>query len=168
MNREPALASNSLAEHLRANGDPGAHTYNGKPYDNVEASGPVWMTNVMAAVRDRETTLSITLDGMPNSDGKTGNWNTPETIVDAFQTAARNGAPFGTDPQHWPEDNMGTAWEMSVVARNVRMYESDVQHGELEPLGRPWEEIRWYSQNEEIHVPKPDIPEIQPPKPPKG
>ncbi|MEU2250771.1 hypothetical protein [Streptomyces sp. NPDC019224] len=56
---------------------------------------------------------------------------------------------------------------MSVVARNVRMYESDVMYGDPEPLGRPWEEIRWYSGNEEIKVPKPDIPEIQPPTPDK-
>ncbi|WP_406085688.1 hypothetical protein [Streptomyces virginiae] len=40
----------------------------------------------MSAVNDRGTTLSITLDGMPNSSGQVGNWNTPEDIVDAFQT----------------------------------------------------------------------------------
>ncbi|WP_330446360.1 RHS repeat-associated core domain-containing protein [Streptomyces anulatus] len=166
INQKPDQASNSLAAHLRANGDPGAHTYNGSDYAGVEASGPIWMTNVMAAVGDRDTTLSITLDGMPNSRGEYGNWNTPETIVDAFQTAARNGQPFGTAPQNWPSDGLGTAWEMSVVARNVRMYESSLMFDDDEPIGRPWEEIRWYSGNEEItDVPKPDIPEIQPPKP---
>ncbi|MBK5996748.1 hypothetical protein JHN53_35080 [Streptomyces sp. MBT58] len=51
-------------------------------YAGVEESGPIWMTNVMAAVGDRGTTLSITLDGMPDSQGEYGNWNTPETIVD--------------------------------------------------------------------------------------
>lgn len=56
------------------------------------------MTNVMAAVGDRDTTLFITLDGMPNSRGEYGNWNTPETIVDAFQTAVRNGQSFSTTP----------------------------------------------------------------------
>ncbi|MFI6121335.1 DUF6531 domain-containing protein [Streptomyces sp. NPDC051064] len=167
VNQEPDNASNSLAAHLRANGDPGAHTYNGPNYAGVEESGPIWMTNVMAAVGDRGTTLSITLDGMPNSRGEYGNWNTPETIVDAFQTAARNGQPFGTAPGNWPSEGLGTAWEMSIVARNVRMYESDAMFNEPEPLGRPWEEIRWYSGNEEITVPKPDIPEIQPPKPRK-
>ncbi|MFQ6851143.1 polymorphic toxin type 27 domain-containing protein [Streptomyces sp. 35M1] len=168
INQKPDHASNSLAAHLRANGDPGAHTYNGSDYAGVEASGPIWMTNVMAAVGDRDTTLSITLDGMPNSRGEYGNWNTPETIVDAFQTAVRNGQPFGTAPQNWPSDGLGTAWEMSVVARNVRMYESSLMFDDDEPIGRPWEEIRWYSGNEEIkEVPKPDIPEIQPPKPRK-
>ncbi|WSV90717.1 DUF6531 domain-containing protein [Streptomyces globisporus] len=168
INQKPDQASNSLAAHLRANGDPGAHTYNGSDYAGVEASGPIWMTNVMAAVGDRDTTLSITLDGMPNSRGEYGNWNTPETIVDAFQTAVRNGQPFGTAPQNWPSDGLGTAWEMSVVARNVRMYESSLMFDDDEPIGRPWEEIRWYSGNEEIkEVPKPDIPEIQPPKPRK-
>ncbi|MER6551504.1 DUF6531 domain-containing protein [Streptomyces sp. NPDC001725] len=167
VNQEPDNASNSLAAHLRANGDPGAHTYNGPDYAGVEESGPIWMTNVMAAVGDRGTTLSITLDGMPNSRGEYGNWNTPETIVDSFQTAARNGQPFGTAPGSWPSEGLGTAWEMSVVARNVRMYESDAMFNEPDPLGRPWEEIRWYSGNEEIEVPKPDIPEIQPPKPRK-
>ncbi|WP_435846326.1 DUF6531 domain-containing protein [Streptomyces globisporus] len=168
INQKPDQASNSLAAHLRANGDPGAHTYNGSDYAGVEASGPIWMTNVMAAVGDRDTTLSITLDGMPNSRGEYGNWNTPETIVDAFQTAVRNGQPFGTAPQNWPSDGLGTAWEMSVVARNVRMYESSLMFDDDDPIGRPWEEIRWYSGNEEIkEVPKPDIPEIQPPKPRK-
>ncbi|MFI1891127.1 DUF6531 domain-containing protein [Streptomyces globisporus] len=168
INQKPDQASNSLAAHLRTNGDPGAHTYNGSDYAGVEASGPIWMTNVMAAVGDRDTTLSITLDGMPNSRGEYGNWNTPETIVDAFQTAVRNGQPFGTAPQNWPSDGLGTAWEMSVVARNVRMYESSLMFDDDEPIGRPWEEIRWYSGNEEIkEVPKPDIPEIQPPKPRK-
>lgn len=70
INQKPDHASNSLAAHLRANGDPGAHTYNGSDYAGVEASGPIWMTNVMAAVGDRDTTLSITLDGMPNSRGE--------------------------------------------------------------------------------------------------
>ncbi|MEU5283034.1 RHS repeat-associated core domain-containing protein [Streptomyces sp. NPDC020755] len=168
INQKPDQASNSLAAHLRANGDPGAHTYNGSDYAGVEASGPTWMTNVMAAVGDRDTTLSITLDGMPNSRGEYGNWNTPETIVDAFQTAVRNGQPFDTAPQNWPSDGLGTAWEMSVIARNVRMYESSLMFDDDEPIGRPWEEIRWYSGNEEIkEVPKPDIPEIQPPKPRK-
>ncbi|MFH9562818.1 RHS repeat-associated core domain-containing protein [Streptomyces globisporus] len=168
INKRPDFASNSLAEHLRANGDPGAHTYNGRDYAEVEESGPVWMTDVMAAVRDRGTTLSITLGGMPNSGGEFGNWNTPETIVDAFQTAVRNGQPFGLAPQNLPDEGPGTAWEMSVVARNVRMYESSLMFDDDEPIGRPWEEIRWYSGNEEIkEVPKPDIPEIQPPKPRK-
>ncbi|MFD7856882.1 hypothetical protein ACFV6B_21710 [Streptomyces microflavus] len=90
INMKPDFASNSLATHLRANGDPGAHTYNGDDYAGVEESGPVWMTNVMGAIGDRGTTLSITLDGMPNSSGRVGNWSSPEDIVDAFQNAAQN------------------------------------------------------------------------------
>ncbi|GGW17080.1 hypothetical protein GCM10010264_71310 [Streptomyces globisporus] len=167
VNQEPTNTSNSLAEHLRANGDPGAHTYNGDDYAEVEQSGPVWMTNVMAAVGDRNTTLSITLDGMPNSSGEYGNWNTPETIVDAFQTAVRNGQPFSPMPGNLPAPGLGTAWEMSVVARSVRMHESSLMFDD-DPIGRPWEEIHWYSGNEKIDVLKPDIPEIQPPKPRKG
>ncbi len=55
-----------------------------------------------------------------------------------------------------------------MLIRNVRMYESSLMFDDDEPIGRPWEEIRWYSGNEEIkEVPKPDIPEIQPPKPRK-
>ncbi|MER5612839.1 hypothetical protein [Streptomyces sp. NPDC002215] len=105
---------------------------------------------------------------MPNSRGEYGNWNTPETIVDAFQTAVRNGQPFSTTPGNLPEEGFGTAWEMSVVARNVRMYESDAMFNEPDPLGRPWEKNTWHSGNEEIKVPKPDIPETQPPQPRKG
>lgn len=112
------------------------------------------MTNVMAAVGDRDSTLSIPLDGMPNSRGEYGNWNTPETIVDAFQTAVRTGQPYTTNPNNLPADGHGTAWEMSIVARNVRMYESSMEYGDDPPLGHPWEEIRWYSGNEEIKVPK--------------
>lgn len=97
-NVAPDDQSNSLARYLRNDPsdpeyhdptrprDPGAHTYNGSAYSAQEAGGPVWMTNVMSAVNDRGTTLSITLDGMPNSSGQVGNWNTPEDIVDAFQT----------------------------------------------------------------------------------
>ncbi|MDV5149716.1 hypothetical protein R1T08_37830 [Streptomyces sp. SBC-4] len=54
------------------------------------------MANVMAAVGDRNTTLSITLDGMPNSRGEVGDWSSPEDIVDAFQTAAQHGAQFNS------------------------------------------------------------------------
>ncbi|MFJ8845093.1 RHS repeat-associated core domain-containing protein [Streptomyces cyaneofuscatus] len=68
VNQEPDNASNSLAAHLRANGDPGAHTYNGAAYAAVEPGGPVWMTNVSDAVGNRGTTLSVTLDGMPRSE----------------------------------------------------------------------------------------------------
>ncbi|MEI5036218.1 hypothetical protein RB201_36910 [Streptomyces sp. S1A(2023)] len=117
---------------------------------------------------DRNTTLSITLDGMPNSRNEYGNWNTPETIVDAFQTAVRNGQPFSPMHGNLPGPGSGTAWEMSVVARNVRMHESSVMYNDPDPIGRPWEEIHWYSGNEKIDVPKPDIPEIQPPKPRNG
>ncbi|MEE1756382.1 RHS repeat-associated core domain-containing protein [Streptomyces sp. SP18CS02] len=170
VNQKPAHASESLAEHLRKNGDPGAHTYNGPDYAGEEEGGPIWMTNVMAAIGDRNTTLSITLDGMPNSRGEIGNWNTPETIVDAFQHAARHGAQFNSRHEdNYPLTGDGTAWEMSQVAYAVRNYDGAAAWGdpEDERPGRPWEEIHWYSNNERIDVPKPDIPEIQPPSLPK-
>ncbi|MFD7506091.1 hypothetical protein [Streptomyces sp. NPDC059850] len=53
---------------------------------------------------------------------------------------------------------------MSLVALAVRNYERSAAWGdpEDERLGRPWEENHWYSNNQRIDVPKPDIPEIQP------
>ncbi|MFW3460576.1 hypothetical protein ACN24K_07185 [Streptomyces microflavus] len=57
---------------------------------------------------------------------------------------------------------------MSFVARNMRMNDSSVMFDDPDPLGRPWEGIRWYSGNEKIKFPKPDIPELDPPKPRKG
>ncbi|WP_435887007.1 RHS repeat-associated core domain-containing protein [Streptomyces microflavus] len=170
INMKPDFVSNSLATHLRANGDPGAHTYNGDDYAGVEESGPVWMTNVMGAIGDRGTTLSITLDGMPNSSGRVGNWSSPEDIVDAFQNAAQNGAPFNTlHEDNYPGRGHGTAWEMSEVAYAVRNYDGAAAWGDPddERPGRPWEEIKWYTRNEEggykeVTVPKPNIPEIQP------
>ncbi|MFI8768932.1 hypothetical protein ACIGN6_29050 [Streptomyces sp. NPDC053792] len=124
------------------------------------------MTNVAGAINDRGTTLSITLDGMPNSRGENGNWNTPESIVEAFQEAARFGSQFNMlHRDNYPPAGVGgTAWEMSVVALAVRNYDGAAAWGdpEDERLGRPWEEIHWYSNNERIEVPKPDIPEIQP------
>ncbi|MEV7313066.1 RHS repeat-associated core domain-containing protein [Streptomyces microflavus] len=170
INMKPDFVSNSLATHLRANGDPGAHTYNGDDYAGVEESGPVWMTNVMGAIGDRGTTLSITLDGMPNSSGRVGNWSAPEDIVDAFQNAAQNGAPFNTlHEDNYPGRGHGTAWEMSEAAYAVRNYDGAAAWGDPddERPGRPWEEIKWYTRNEEggykeVTVPKPNIPEIQP------
>ncbi|MFE9479918.1 RHS repeat-associated core domain-containing protein [Streptomyces spororaveus] len=176
-NVAPDDQSNSLARYLRNDPndpeyhdptrprDPGAHTYNGSAYAASEAGGPVWMTNVMSAVNDRGTTLSITLDGMPNSSGRVGNWNTPEDIVDAFQTAARHGAQFNTlHEDNYPLRGDGTAWEMSQVALAVTQHDGAAAWGDAdhERPGRPWEEIHWYSENQRIHVPKPDIPEITP------
>ncbi|MFJ5830881.1 RHS repeat-associated core domain-containing protein [Streptomyces sp. NPDC093089] len=174
-NRPPSLASNELARYLRndpsdrnhdpdRDQDPGAHTYNGDDY--AHGTPPDWMTNVAAAVGDRGTTLSITLDGMPNSRGEVGNWNTPETIVEAFREAAVFGSQFNMlhEDNYPPAGVGGTAWEMSLVAMAVRQYDGDAAWGEPdeERLGRPWEEIHWYSNNERIDVPKPDIPEIKP------
>ncbi|MFD9034702.1 RHS repeat-associated core domain-containing protein, partial [Streptomyces sp. NPDC059567] len=174
-NRPPTYASNELARYLRNDPsdpdhdpnrerDPGAHTYNGDDYKY--GTPPDWMTNVGAAVGDRETTLSITLDGMPNSRGEVGNWNTPETIVEAFREAAVFGAQFNNrhEDNYPPAGVGGTAWEMSLVAMAVRQYDGDTAWREAEEdrLGRPWEEIHWYSNNERIEVPKPDIPEIKP------
>ncbi len=160
----PGGHSNSLAEHLRNNNDPGAHTYNDSTYGDEEPGGPVWMTNVAAAVNDRGTTLSITLDGMPNRAGETGNWNTPETIIEAFRVAVERGDNFGLgNRDRWPDAGNGTAWEMSVVARAVRAYETDVADGYANPDGRPWEEIAWYSGNKKIDInDKPDIMELNP------
>ncbi|MER6597471.1 polymorphic toxin type 27 domain-containing protein [Streptomyces parvus] len=132
--------------------DPGAHTYNGPDYADREPGGPVWMTNVMGAIGDRDTTLSITLDGMPNSSGRKANWSSPEDIVDAFQTAAQNGAPFNTSrEENYPRCGHGTAWEMSEVAYAVRNYDGAAAWGDPddERPGRPWEEIKWYTRDEE-------------------
>ncbi|MFF1416136.1 RHS repeat-associated core domain-containing protein [Streptomyces sp. NPDC058280] len=173
VNQEPAFASNTLAKHLRENPenpDPGAHTYNGDAYKGVESGSPVWMTNVLSAIMDRNTTLSVTLDGMPNSAGVKGNWNTPESIVDAFRTAVEAGAPFNLlHKDNWPGPGYGTAWEMKELAYAVRKYEGEAAWGEPEESrsGRAWEKIHWYSNNERIDVPKPDIPEIEPPTKPK-
>ncbi|MFC9593631.1 DUF6531 domain-containing protein [Streptomyces sp. NPDC056944] len=172
----PNGPSNNLARYLRNDPDdpefhdperprdPGAHTYNGSQYAGGEP--PDWMTNVAGAVNDRGTTLSITLDGMPNARGENGHWNTPESIVEAFQEAARFGSQFNMlHRDNYPPAGVGgTAWEMSVVALAVRNYDGSAAWGdpEDERLGRPWEEIHWYSNNERIDVPKPDIPEIQP------
>lgn len=121
------------------------------------------MTNVTSAVNDRGTTLSITLDGMPNRAGETGNWNTPESIIEAFQVAVERGDDFGLGNRNrWPDAGNGTAWEMSTVARAVRAYETDIAYGDANPAGRPWEEIDWYSGNEQIKVEKPDIIELNP------
>lgn len=177
----PDRASESLARYLRNDpsdseydrtrgSDLGAHTYNGPDYAGREPGGPVWMTNVMGAVGDRGTTLSITLDGMPNSDGKIGNWSSPEDIVDAFQTAAQHGAQFNSRHEdNYPGRGDGTAWEMSEVAYAVRNYDGATAWGDPddERPGRSWEEIHWYTRNEEggyteVSVPKPDIPEIKP------
>ncbi|WP_406303168.1 DUF6531 domain-containing protein [Streptomyces sp. NBC_00885] len=171
LNQDPTDASDTLARHLRERPDDpdlGAHTYNGPDYGGIEGGAPVWMTNVMAAVGDRNTTLSITLDGMPNSDGVRGNWNTPESIVAAFQQAVQDGEGYSTKEGNRPL-GAGTAWEMNVVARNVRMHEGGIAHGDSEDelLGRSWESIHWYSNNERIDVPRPDIPELDPPPKPK-
>ncbi|PHQ48055.1 hypothetical protein BLA24_31895 [Streptomyces cinnamoneus] len=150
--------SDNLARHLRENGDPGAHTYNGDDYAGDVNGSPVWMTNVMAAVGDRNTRLSVTLDDMANAAGERGNWNTPESIAEAFQVAVQRGEPFGVGPgQPRPPTGYGTAWEMSVIARNVRVYNADPDLG-----GRSWDSIEWYSNNQRVHVPQPDIPELQP------
>lgn len=169
----PNGPSNRLARHLRNDPndpdhdpdrpqDPGAHTYNDPAYAAIEGGAPVWMTNVMDAVGDRNTTLSITLDGMPNRAGDRGNWNTPETIVEAFQRAVADGSSYSTQEGNRPE-GVGTAWEMSIVARNVRMHEADVADGDPNPMGRSWDSIHWYSENQRIEVPRPDIPELSPP-----
>ncbi|MFJ5099837.1 RHS repeat-associated core domain-containing protein [Streptomyces sp. NPDC088554] len=151
--------SNRLAEHLRNNGDPGAHTYNGKPFDQIDAGAPLWMTNVINAVRDRDTSLSVTLDGMPNREGVLGNWNTPESIAEAFQVAVQRGEGWGLgNGQDPPPSGNGTAWEMSVIARNVKLFNADPDLG-----GRSWDSIDWYSGNKRIeNVVQPNIPELDP------
>ncbi|AZK94255.1 MULTISPECIES: DUF6531 domain-containing protein [Streptomyces] len=174
-NRDPSNASNNLARYLRNDpndpeydpsraSDPGAHTYNGAAHAGVVDNIPLWMSRVSHAISDPDTTLSITLDGMFNKKGEPGNWNTPATIVEAFQAAVEHGRHFGMgSPAQWPQSgDAGTAWEMSVVVRAVRAYELDVLDGEENPSGRPWESIDWYSGNEKINVPKPDIPELDP------
>ncbi|WP_328388652.1 DUF6531 domain-containing protein [Streptomyces sp. NBC_00400] len=146
------FGSDVLAKHLRENGDPDAHNYNGRAYADDVNGTPVWMSHVMAAVGDPDTTLSITLDGMPNRNGDNGNWNTPESIHEAFLVAVEHGRQFGVGPgQERPGPGHGTAWEMSVVARNVLAFNEDLG-------GRSWDSIHWYSGNERVTVPEPDIP----------
>ncbi|RSS82996.1 type IV secretion protein Rhs [Streptomyces sp. WAC06614] len=175
----PNGPSNSLARWLRNDPNdpdhdpsrpqhPGAHTYNGAQY--AEGEPPAWMTNVASAVGDRSR-LSITLDGMPNHNGDRANWNTPEGITEAFQAAARHGAPHNMlhRDNYPPAGSAGTAWEMSLVASAVRNYDGAAAWGdpEDERPGRSWESIDWYTQDgkggfTKVEVPKPDIPEIQP------
>ncbi|MFB6979418.1 polymorphic toxin type 27 domain-containing protein [Streptomyces scopuliridis] len=159
----PNHPSESLARYLRNDpadgghdpsrvGDAGAHTYNGPNYAGQEPGGPIGMTNVIAAVGDRNTTLSITLDGMPNSRGEVGNWSTPEDIVDAFRKAAEHGSQFHTSHEsNYPRRGDGTAWEMSEVAYAVRNDDGAAAWGDPddERPGRPWEEVHWYTRDEE-------------------
>jgi hypothetical protein len=121
--------SDALAAQLRGAGDAGAHTFNGPDYGGRDSAGvPAWMSGVMDSVRDESVTLSITLDGMP------GAGSTAEGISAAFSRAVRQGRGFGIGPgQSLPGPGNGTAWEMSVVERSVRMG------------NRSWESIRWYS-----------------------
>ncbi|MFJ5227902.1 RHS repeat-associated core domain-containing protein, partial [Streptomyces sp. NPDC088400] len=159
---KPGGHSEDLARHLRENGDPGAHTYNGSDYAGVEGGGPVWMTNVLEAIGDRNTTLSVTLDGMPNRQGEKGMWNTPDSIVEAFQVAVAHGDNFSlSSPDKWPDSGNGTAWEMSSLAKAVRDHGAAEMFGDP-PDGRAWDDIHWYSGNERVQVPKPDILELDP------
>ncbi|MEN2419267.1 DUF6531 domain-containing protein [Streptomyces rimosus] len=143
--------SDMLAEHLRANGHPEAQTFNGPRYANVEAGTPVWMSNVMGAVGDRRVALHVTLDEMP------GAGHTPESISQAFERAVVRGQGFGTGPgQELPPAGFGTAWEMSVIARNVRVFNAGQAEGE-DFGGRSWDSIHWYSGNQRVHdVPEPE------------
>ncbi|MFF8790333.1 RHS repeat-associated core domain-containing protein [Streptomyces sp. NPDC015125] len=143
--------SDMLAEHLRNNGHPDAQTFNGPRYANVEAGTPVWMSNVMGGVSDPRVDLHITLDGMP------GAGSTPESISEAFEVAAKRGRPWGTGTgQEHPPSKYGTAWEMSVIARNVRAFNTGQAEGE-DYGGRSWDSIHWYSGNQRVHnVPEPE------------
>ncbi|MEU7434672.1 DUF6531 domain-containing protein [Streptomyces sioyaensis] len=143
--------SDILAQHLRDNGHPDAQTFNGPRYANVEAGTPVWMSNVMGAVSDPRVALHVTLDGMP------GAGSTPESISRAFEVAVQRGQGFGTGPgQEHPPSGYGTAWEMGVVARNVRAFNAGQAEGE-DFGGRSWDSIHWYSDNQRVHnVPEPD------------
>ncbi|MCH0568561.1 ricin-type beta-trefoil lectin domain protein [Streptomyces sp. MUM 136J] len=127
--------SDGLAAQLRAEGDAQAHTYNGPAYGGVDEAGvPQWMNGVMGSVGDSNVTLSITLDGMPGAGG------TAEAISAAFKKAVLQGRGFGIGPgQTLPGPGNGTAWEMSVVERNIRME------------NRTWDSIRWYSGGVRIH-----------------
>jgi hypothetical protein len=142
--------SDELAASLNANGDAAAHTFNGDAYAGVEAGAPKWMTGVLKSVGDSNTRLSITLDGMP------GAGSTPESVQSAFMAAAERGQGFGLgEGQTLPGPGYGTAWEMSVVARNVRAWNAGIEDGE-DYGGRAWSSIDWYSGNQLIpNVPEP-------------
>ncbi|CAM5477525.1 RHS repeat-associated core domain-containing protein [Streptomyces narbonensis] len=152
--------SDELMKYLRAHGLPEATTFNGRAFADVEAGSPVWMTNVMAAVSNPRVDLHITLDGMP------GAGSTPESIAAAFDAAVERGQPFGTGQgQKHPPEGYGTAWEMSVVARNVVAFKAGEEDG-IDYGGRSWESISWHSDNKPVDdVPEPNS--VQPPEPPK-
>ncbi|WP_307675012.1 polymorphic toxin-type HINT domain-containing protein [Streptomyces sp. V4I2] len=126
--------SDPLAAKLRAGGDSAAHTFNGPAYGGRDSAGvPAWMNGVMNSARDSNVTLSITLDGMPGAN------NDPRHIANAFHTAVLRGRKFGIGPgQELPGPTNGTAWEMSVVERQVRMG------------NRSWSSIQWYSGGRRI------------------
>ncbi|MCZ4119248.1 polymorphic toxin-type HINT domain-containing protein [Streptomyces sp. H39-S7] len=123
--------SNALASSRRAAGDSSAHTFNDGNYGDVSENGlPGWMNGVQEAVRNSNTRLTVSLDGLPGA--------TPaEAFANAYTRGVQGGMKMAT------ESSYGTSWEMSVIGRNV-------------VLGnRSWDSINWYwnGMPATMHVP---------------
>ncbi|SNX62823.1 RHS repeat-associated protein [Streptomyces sp. TLI_55] len=112
--------SDSLAKKRRSAGDSNAHTFNDSNFGEVAENGlPAWMNGVQEAVGNSSTRLTVTLDGLPG--------DTPaEAFVNAYIRGAQGGLKMAT------QSGYGTAWEMSVIGRNVMLG------------NRSWDSINWY------------------------
>jgi RHS repeat-associated protein len=112
--------SDSLAASRRAAGDAKAHTFNDGNYGDVSENGlPGWMNGVQEAVGNSNTRLTVSLDGLPGA--------TPaEAFANAYARGVQGGMKMAT------QSGYGTAWEMSVVGRNIMLG------------NRSWDSINWY------------------------
>ncbi|MER7489160.1 polymorphic toxin-type HINT domain-containing protein [Streptomyces sp. NPDC126497] len=112
--------SDALADSRRAAGDSAAHTFNDGNYGDVAENGlPGWMNGVQEAVGNPGTRLTVTLDGLPGA--------TPaEAFANAYIRGVQGGLSMAT------KSGYGTAWEMSVIGRNVMLG------------NRSWDSINWY------------------------
>ncbi|MBT3089868.1 polymorphic toxin type 27 domain-containing protein, partial [Streptomyces sp. CYG21] len=101
-------------------GDSAAHTFNDSNYGDVAENGlPAWMNGVQDAVGSSSTRLTVTLDGLPGA--------TPsEAFANAYIRGVKGGLSMAT------RSGYGTAWEMSVIGRNVMLG------------NRSWDSISWY------------------------
>ncbi len=112
--------SDALAASRRSAGDSAAHTFNDSNYGDVAENGlPAWMNGVQDAVGSSSTRLTVTLDGLPGA--------TPsEAFANAYIRGVKGGLSMAT------RSGYGTAWEMSVIGRNVMLG------------NRSWDSISWY------------------------
>jgi len=91
----------------------------------------------MEAAGSPDTRLTVTLDGLPGGSAE-----------EAFQNAYIRGAAGGLKGA--TQDGYGTAWEMSVVGRNVYMNSIDSE------FGRPWSSIQFYWEGAPAEVVEPN------------